>query len=94
MRFLTFALALWASLSLAGATDPQVNLGYANYTGTTLLNGVNEFLGMRYAAPPTMSRRFRVPEPPLKETELVYAKAVGVSLLSFDSDFDILTHYS
>lgn len=90
MRFLTSALAVGTSLSPAGATNPQVNLGYATYAGTSLLNGVNEFLGMRYAAPPTMSRRFRVPDPPLKETGVIHANSV--SLWPFPFDIDILTH--
>jgi len=31
---------------------PRLDLGYAKYEGTTLGNEVNQFLGIRYAAPP------------------------------------------
>lgn len=52
-------LRLFALLSLVGHLEgsplenrPLVDLGYAQYEGTTLNTGVNQFLGMRYAAPP------------------------------------------
>ena len=38
-----------------------VSLSYGKYQGTTLDNGVDQFLGMRYAAPPT---RFSAPQSP------------------------------
>jgi acetylcholinesterase len=50
--------ALMASSPLPGrAGSPQttaalVDLGYAQYQGTHLSAGVNQYLGMRYAAPP------------------------------------------
>lgn len=34
--------------SYSSTTTPLVNLGYANYKGVALSNGVNQFLGMRY----------------------------------------------
>ncbi|PPQ80630.1 hypothetical protein CVT25_001636 [Psilocybe cyanescens] len=51
------------------ATPPIVNLGYAQYQGTLLQDKVTnathtQFLGLRYAAPPTGSNRFRAPAPP------------------------------
>ncbi|RBQ81476.1 hypothetical protein FVER14953_20227 [Fusarium verticillioides] len=63
--------------SCSSTTAPRVNLGYANYEGMALSNGVNQFLGMRYAAPPTRSRRFRLPDRPLNEKHLVQAHKHG-----------------
>jgi acetylcholinesterase len=55
---------------------PRVALGYATYEGITLANGVGQFLGMRYAAPPLGENRFRRPRDPLEETGIVPAKEV------------------
>lgn len=56
---------------------PQVNLGYAKYEGTALGTGVNQFLGMRYAAPPLENLRFRAPEDPVHENGVQPAQAVS-----------------
>ncbi|KAI1412657.1 alpha/beta-hydrolase [Hypoxylon sp. FL1857] len=50
-------------------SDPskaRVNLGYAQYQGSLVSddNGVAQYLGMRYAAPPTGDRRWRAPVEP------------------------------
>ncbi|BCR98192.1 uncharacterized protein AKAW2_31511S [Aspergillus luchuensis] len=44
--------------------SPQVDLGYARYRGVRLPAGVDEYLGMRYAAPPLGQQRFRAPGDP------------------------------
>ena len=44
---------------------PVVDLGYARYEGTARPNGVSQWLGMRYAAPPVGSLRFARPEDPV-----------------------------
>ena len=41
-----------------------VNLGYSQYQGTVLHAGVNQYLGMRYAAPPIGNNRWRAPQDP------------------------------
>ncbi|KAK2020256.1 carboxylesterase [Colletotrichum eremochloae] len=41
-----------------------VDLGYARYSGNVLPSGVNQFLGMRYAAPPIGNLRWRAPQDP------------------------------
>ncbi|KAL2018885.1 hypothetical protein VTK56DRAFT_310 [Thermocarpiscus australiensis] len=43
-----------------------VDLNYTIYEGLQLSNGVNAFLGMRYAAPPVGDLRWRAPVEPLK----------------------------
>ncbi|KAH8810854.1 Alpha/Beta hydrolase protein [Xylogone sp. PMI_703] len=65
------ALVLAVSLPLQALTaplaGPTVNLGYSTYQGVTQ-NGINKFLGMRYAAPPTGNGRWRAPAAPLTTT--------------------------
>jgi carboxylesterase type B len=80
--FSTFPLqAVWVLLSItsiATATNPQVNLGYATYEGTSLSNGVNQFLGMRYAAPLVKENRFGRAVAPLTETGIIMAKEICI----------------
>lgn len=56
--------------------QPIVDLGYSQYQGTTLSSGVNQYLGMRFAAPPVGDLRFRAPAEPLETTGLQNATAV------------------
>ncbi|KAH6660075.1 carboxylesterase [Truncatella angustata] len=42
----------------------RVNLGYAQYQGTVLENGVAQYLGLRYAKSPTGNLRWRAPVEP------------------------------
>ena len=41
-----------------------VDLGYTKYQGVQLAAGVNQYLGLRYAAPPLGNLRFRAPADP------------------------------
>ncbi|OAA50810.1 Carboxylesterase, type B [Beauveria brongniartii RCEF 3172] len=59
------------------AVPSIVTLPYAKYNGLVLSNGVTQWLGMRYAAPPIGDRRFRPPEEPLSETRIQEAKVHG-----------------
>ncbi|KAI9171239.1 putative secreted lipase [Paramyrothecium foliicola] len=43
---------------------PVLDLGYATYKGTYLNNNISEFLGLRYAQPPTGQLRWRAPVDP------------------------------
>jgi hypothetical protein len=51
-------------------SQPVVDLGYARYQGVALEAGVNQFLGMRYAAPPLGDLRWRAPQDPLRNESL------------------------
>jgi carboxylesterase type B len=56
---------MWQPTPLIG---PNVTLPYATYVGRPRENGVNEFLGMRYAAAPLGDLRWRASiEPPKEE---------------------------
>lgn len=57
--------------------SPTVDLGYAQYEGTALDIGVNQFLGIRYAAPPLGDLRFRAPEDPFFTGGVQQAKEVS-----------------
>ncbi|KAH9481796.1 putative secreted lipase [Psilocybe cubensis] len=62
------ALAL-QSYSLAVGAPPIIDLGYAQYQGTVVQDKVTnathtQFLGIRYAAPPTGAARFQAPALP------------------------------
>ena len=43
-----------------------VDLGYTKYQGVGLAAGVNQYLGLRFAAPPLGNLRFRAPADPLR----------------------------
>lgn len=64
------------TLALSG---PQVDLGYSTYEGLRYDNGINAFLGMRYAAPPIGKNRLRLPQDPRNESGVIPAKEVCLS---------------
>ncbi|TVY39962.1 Lipase [Lachnellula subtilissima] len=56
-----------APLSLSSFDgQPVIDLEYSQYQGIGLSSGVNQYLGMRYAAPPLGDLRFRAPADPLR----------------------------
>ncbi|KAJ2934682.1 hypothetical protein H1R20_g2421, partial [Candolleomyces eurysporus] len=72
---LLFVLPVALSLESTGPDPPPtVDLGYARYQGVSnAATGNTEFLGVRYAAPPTGQNRWREPQVPDKEEELQMA---------------------
>ena len=64
---------------LARAQQPTVDLGYAQYAGTALSNGVSEFLGLPFAKAPIGDLRFAAPQPPDDTTGLIQATEVSSS---------------
>jgi hypothetical protein len=72
-----------SSSPVAEKTDPSaavVDLGYAQYQGIHLAeSGVNEFLGMRYARPPTGDLRWREPQDPENQRREGVLPATSVS---------------
>jgi acetylcholinesterase len=77
MQLKCVILALVPSLGLAA---PTVNLGYSTYQGIGLPT-VNEFLGMRYAAPPTGDARWRAPAAPTNTSGVQDALQVSSSMI-------------
>lgn len=66
MALILIAGLLGGLLSAAPAMPRSgiLDLGYSRYQGISLHNGVDEFLGMRYAKPPLKDLRWRAPEDP------------------------------
>ena len=54
-----------------------VDLGYGKYSGTTLGNGLTQWVGMRYAAAPTGDNRFSAPKVPDSFDGIVAADKFG-----------------
>lgn len=86
-HFLTFSIFILcvgaAPARRQYATDPGspvVDLGYAQYQGVGLEAGVNEYLGMRYAAPPLGDLRWRAPVDPRSTPAVQNATAVSTAL--------------
>lgn len=62
------ATALAALLYGAGVfclEQPIVTLGHSQYRGNRLPSGIDEYLGVPYAAPPLGDLRFRAPRDPV-----------------------------
>ncbi|KAH7377466.1 triacylglycerol lipase-like protein [Cadophora sp. MPI-SDFR-AT-0126] len=78
--------SLEASAS-AGRLGSTVDLGYAKYISSTNRLGIDEFLGMRFAAPPLGDLRFRAPQDPLPEEETIRADKHGPICLSVMEEF-------
>ncbi|KAH8807782.1 triacylglycerol lipase [Xylogone sp. PMI_703] len=58
-------------------SEPIVNLGYSTYRGVRIDAGIDQYLGMRYAAPPLGNRRFRAPEDPIRTQTVQDANSFG-----------------
>ena len=65
--------------------SPTVDLGYSVYEGTAQSNGQNQFLGVRFAAPPLGNLRFRKPQPPVATRGVQTADAFGPICLGVGS---------
>lgn len=75
---------LWSGHGHKRDVDPDapiVDLGYSTYRGSHVADtGVDQFLGMRYAAPPLGDLRFRAPVDPVNTTTVQDASSVSISL--------------
>jgi len=70
-------LAATLFCSSALAVPPTVNLDYGSYRGVPLQNGITQWLGLRYAAPPLGDLRFQAPQPPVRTNGTQDANAHG-----------------
>ena len=74
-------LVLAVGLALLGgvsAVNPTVRLNYTTYQGTALPNGITQWLGIRFAAPPVGNLRFAPPQDPLVNTTTQIANTVSI----------------
>ncbi|KAM0343103.1 hypothetical protein ACHAPU_008851 [Fusarium lateritium] len=66
-----FFLATLASLfTFVNAVAPIVDVSYSKYKGKPLGNGITQWLGMRYAAPPIGELRFMPPQDPVRSRQV------------------------
>jgi hypothetical protein len=79
LRDLVCASPLPLSPSQSLTRSAVIDLGYSRYQGIALSNGVDEYLGMRYAKSPLKELRFRAPEDPELTDGVVDATAVSSS---------------
>lgn len=80
--FSSLALLLTPSVR---AVDPLVNLTYASYRGKTLDNGVSQWLGVPYAAPPLAHLRFAAPRDVNIENKEYQATSVSAQMALYTS---------
>jgi hypothetical protein len=64
-------------VSTVGAVKPLVDVSYSKYQGVSLENGVTQWLGVRYAAPPVGDLRFAAPCDPVKNKTTIIADTVS-----------------
>lgn len=79
-------------LRLVAAVDIAVDLGYSTYVGRTQGDGVSQWLGIRYAAPPLGSLRFTPPQDPPVTTTLQPATQVSILAPKGKETVSSLTH--
>ncbi|KAH6894573.1 Alpha/Beta hydrolase protein, partial [Thelonectria olida] len=82
----TFCVAALLLFSLVNAVDPLVNLGYSKYKGKKLDDGITQWLGLRYAAPPLGDLRFSLPQDPVQNNTVQDASAFGLICIGTGSD--------
>ncbi len=63
-------LTAFSLFSLGTCVDPLVELSYSKYLGQPLINGITQWLGIRYAAPPIGDLRFEPPQDPTHSDDL------------------------
>lgn len=67
-----------------------IDLGYSKYQGTDLQNGVNQWLGIRYAAAPIGDLRFTAPQDPAPKNTVQTATKVCFASLACPVLTDLL----
>jgi acetylcholinesterase len=72
-----FALVFVGAAAATATIPATVDLGYSTIRGQSLAAGVNQYLGVRYAAPPVGELRFRAPADPVKTEEVQEASSVS-----------------
>ncbi|KAM0720433.1 hypothetical protein Q7P37_004569 [Cladosporium fusiforme] len=83
MRISVAAITLAVLPQGAFSVDPLVHLNYSSYAGTANSNGITQWLGLRYAAPPVGSLRFAAPEDPSPSTHgIINADTHGPTCLA------------
>ncbi|THZ72138.1 alpha/beta-hydrolase [Aureobasidium pullulans] len=72
-------------VSAVGAVKPLVDVSYSKYQGVSLENGITQWLGVRFAAPPVGNLRFAAPQDPVKNKTTIVADTFGNTCLGTGS---------
>ena len=72
----SWALCAFGAQTVA-AVAPLVDVSYSRYMGTQLSNGISQWLGIRFAAPPLGNLRFAAPQDPPYNASVQMANAVS-----------------
>ena len=75
----SFSIFVLSLTKVAFAVESLVNLDYTSYNGTALPNGISQWLGIRFAAPPLGELRFAAPEDPVRNLTVQQAKEVSAN---------------
>ncbi|KAF5674316.1 alpha beta-hydrolase [Fusarium heterosporum] len=68
--YIFFLATLALFFTFVNAVAPIVDVSYSKYKGKDLGNGVTQWLGMRYAAPPVGELRFMPPQDPVRSRQV------------------------
>lgn len=100
MKLLAFLFAALAAANGATAaatkgdeaspSGPVVRLDYASYQGKTTKRGINQWSGMRFAAPPLGDLRFQAPQDPPR----VYGVQKAIKVSSANSSIGNLANHA
>ncbi|KAL2838662.1 Alpha/Beta hydrolase protein [Aspergillus pseudodeflectus] len=87
-------LYFWVSWVLAAIAQdlpgrPLVDLGYSKYQGVRLAAGVDQFLGMRFAAPSLGDFRFRAPRDAIRHRAVQDASKFGPVCIGADQNITV-----
>ena len=72
------AITLLAIVGQVFAVEREVQLSYGSFVGTPLSNGISQWLGMPFAAPPIGNLRFAPPIDPPMQTQSQVANKVSL----------------
>lgn len=75
--FVLLLTTLALLFTFVDAVAPIVDVSYSKYKGKDLGNGVTQWLGMRYAAPPLGELRFMPPQDPIRSRQTKDASRVS-----------------
>jgi len=79
MLLLLFVTTFALNALHAHAVAPLVNVNYTSYLGSALSDGITEWVGMRYAAPPLGNLRFAAPADPIANSTTQVANKVRMN---------------
>lgn len=78
ISIIALVLGLSHAAPTSTASSLEVDLGYTKYEGHKLSDDINQWLGMRYAAPPLKELRFKAPQEPPKSDKKVADKVLYI----------------